>query len=361
MNTIIDLHCDTIGEIQAGVDIEKFQPEGHIDIPRMKEGNIGCQVFACFVSSMVPEEYAFDEVAKLLKLTEEVCYTYDSFFEKADNADQIKQTIQSGKISIVPAVENGHVLSNELKNLEKLRQLGSRYMTLTHMKNLKWAASSGETHCNFEGLTSFGEKVIHSMNELGIIIDVSHVHESTFWAALKLTRRPLIASHSNAYSLCPTARNMTDDQIKGIADSGGMIGINFFPGFLDPDYLQRNIERCSDLFDSFDKIEVNFWQYPRKRMQALHDLGRQYREKMSDIEVGYETIIGHISHIIDLVGEDFVGLGSDFDGLPALPKGMNGCDIFPSIITLLEEKGYSQQTIDKICRNNFLRVLADND
>jgi membrane dipeptidase len=199
------------------------------------------------------------------------------------------------------------------------------------------------------------------MNELGMIIDVSHVHESTFWAALKLTRRPVIASHSNAYTLCPTARNITDDQIKGIADSGGMIGINFFPGFLDPVYLQRNIERCGDLFDSFDILEENNWQYPGKRMNALHDLGRQFKERMSDIEVGYETIIGHISHIIDLVGEDFVGFGSDFDGLPALPKGMNGCDIFPAIIMLLEKKGYSQLTIDKICKDNFLRVLAEND
>jgi len=199
------------------------------------------------------------------------------------------------------------------------------------------------------------------MNEMGMIIDVSHVHESTFWAALKLTRRPLIASHSNAAALCPAARNLTDDQIRGIADSGGMIGINFYPGFLESTYLQQNIERCSDLFITFDTLEEDYWQQPVKRMQAFHDLGGEFRKRMSDIKVGYELIVDHIVHIIDLVGDDFVGFGSDFDGLPALPEGMSGCDIFPSIITLLEERGYSDDTIEKIYQNNFLRVLAAND
>lgn len=361
MIKIFDLHCDTIGEIQAGIDIEVPQPEGHLDIPRMQRGNVGCQVFACFVSSMVPEEYAFDEALKLLKLTEETCQKYESYFQKVDNTEQINQTIEIGKIAIIPAIENGHVISNHLKNLEIFRDLGSRYMTLTHMKNLKWAASSGESDCEFEGLTSFGEKVVHAMNEMGMIIDVSHVHESTFWAALKLTRRPLIASHSNASALCPAARNLTDDQIKGIADNGGMIGINFYPGFLDSTYLEKNIEWCNDLFVSFDTLEENYWQHPVKRMQAFHDLGKEFRNRMFDIKVGYKAIIDHISHIIDLVGDDFVGFGSDFDGLPALPDGMSGCDIFPSIITLLQKKDYSDKTINKICKDNFMRVLADNE
>jgi membrane dipeptidase len=361
MYKVIDLHCDTIGEIQAGIDIEKSQPELHVDIPRMKKGEIGCQVFACFVSSLVPEEHAFDESVKLLTLTTETCHKYDSYFHKAEDAEQVKQIIREGKIAILPAVENGYVIANQLKNLEHLRQLGSRYMTLTHMKNLKWAVSSGESFCDFEGLTNFGEKVVQAMNEMGMIIDVSHVHESTFWATLKLTHRPLIASHSNASALCPTARNLTDDQIKGVADSGGMIGINFYPGFLEAVYLQKNIERCSDLFVSFDTIEEDYWQNPIKRMQAFRDLGKEFRERMSDMNVGNETIIDHISYIIDLVGDDFVGFGSDFDGLPALPDGMTGCDIFPSLIGLLEKRGYSEQTISKICQGNFLRVLEAND
>jgi membrane dipeptidase len=358
---IIDLHCDTIGEIQAGTDIEKSQPELHIDIPRMKKGNMGCQVFACFISSMVPEEHAFDEVVKLLKLTSETCIKNDSYFEKADNAEQIKQIIKKEKIAIVPAVENGHAIANNLKNLEVLRHLGSRYLTLTHMKNLKWAVSSGESECEFEGLTSFGEKVIHAMNEMGMIVDISHVHESTFWATLKLSRRPLIASHSNASALCPAARNLTDDQIKAIADSGGIVGINFYPGFLDAEYLKKNIERCSDLFTDFDSLEVKYWQNPAKRMQAFHDLGKEFKKRMSDTHVGFDVIVTHIKYIVELVGDDFVGFGSDFDGLPTLPDGMSGCDIFPSIIEKLEADGFSEESIHKICQENFLRVLEEHE
>lgn len=361
MHKIIDLHCDTIGEIQAGADIEKPQPEGHLDIPRLQKGNVGCQIFACFVSSMVPEESAFDEVSKLLELTDETCQRYHIYLKKTEDAHQIRQTMAEGKIAILPAVENGHVIANQIGNLEALRQYGSRYMTLTHMKNLQWAVSSGESGSDFEGLTGFGEKVIHAMNEMGMIIDVSHVHESTFWAALKLSRRPIIASHSNASAICPAARNLTDDQIKGIADSGGMIGINFYPGFLSPEYLKKNVERCSDLFEDFDSLEVKYWQDPIKRVKAFHELGNEFEIRMSDIYVGFEEIVTHIMHIVKLVGDDFVGFGSDFDGLPTLPAGMSGCDIFPSIVSKLEKNGLSGESIRKICHENFLRVLESND
>ena len=232
MSKIIDLHCDTITEIQAGMDIEKVNPEGHLDIPRLKQGNVGCQVFACFISSMVPEKSAFGEAIKLLELIDTTCETYEKYLQKVDRVEQILQANENNKIAILPAVENGYTISNNLKNLESLRLAGSRYLTLTHMKNLKWAASSGESECEFEGLTNFGEKVVAAMNEMGMIIDISHVHESTFWAVMNKTRRPVIASHSNASTLCPAARNLTDDQIKAIADSGGMVGINFYPGFL---------------------------------------------------------------------------------------------------------------------------------
>lgn len=361
MSKITDLHCDTITEIQAGLDIEQINPKGHLDIPRLKEGNVGCQIFACFISSMVPEENAFTEAMKLLELIDKTCEKYEKYFQKVDSVEQILQANELNKIAILPAVENGHTILNNLKNLESLRLAGSRYLTLTHMKNLNWAASSGESHCDFEGLTSFGEKVVAAMNEMGMIIDISHVHESTFWAVMDISRRPLIASHSNASTLCPAARNLTDDQIKAIADSGGMIGINFYPGFLDAAYLQINIDRCSDLFVDFDTIEEDYWRNPKKKMQAFRDLGEEFRKRMSDTRVSYEAIVDHISYIINLVGDEFVGFGSDFDGLPALPEGMSGCDIFPSIVALLEDKGFSNTTINRICMDNFLRVLGEHN
>jgi membrane dipeptidase len=294
-------------------------------------------------------------------LIDNTCDKYEKYFQKVDNSEQILQAIELNKIAILPAVENGHTILNNLKNLESLRLAGSRYLTLTHMKNLKWAASSGESRCDFEGLTSFGEKVVAAMNEMGMIIDISHVHESTFWAVMHKTRCPVIASHSNASTICPAARNLTDGQIKAIADSGGMIGINFYPGFLDPDYLQLNIDRCSDLFVDFDTIEEEYWQNPKKKMHAFRDLGEEFRTRMSDTVVSYEAIVDHISYIINLVGDEFVGFGSDFDGLPALPEGMSGCDIFPSIVSRMEERGFSKTSINRICMDNFLRVLDEHN
>ena len=361
MQQIIDLHCDTILEIQAGANIGDDYSSGHIDIPRLRKGNVGCQVFACFISSVIPESNAYEEVLKLLDLIDDTCQQFHLDFQKVDNSEEISTVIENDKIAIIPAVENGYVIANDLKKLEKLRLLGSRYMTLTHLKNLDWAASSGESRCDFEGLTAFGEKVIAAMNEMGMIIDVSHVHESTFWAAIRLSNRPVIASHSNAITICPSSRNLTDDQIRAIAGCGGMIGINFFPGFLNSVYVEEQMERCRDLLTRFDEIEIENWQDPVKRAAAMHNLGKDFTERMDDVKVGIDEVVDHIGYIINLVGDDYVGFGSDFDGLPALPDGVTGCDIFPSIIDLMIKRDFTPETIDKICSKNFLRILKDNE
>jgi membrane dipeptidase len=263
-------------------------------------------------------------------------------------------------VAIFPAVENGYAIENNLRNLENLRSFGIRYMTLTHARNLKWAASSGEEKSAFEGLTPFGKKVIAAMNEMGIIVDLSHVHESTFWAVLKESKRPPIASHSDAAALCATPRNLTDDQIKAIADKGGMIGINFFPGFLDKQYLTEQTKRCGDLFERFSRIENDYWHDPQSRAAGMHQLGDELLGRMANVTVGPEAILRHINHIIDLVGDDYVGFGSDFDGVPTLPHGISGCDIFPLLIGRMRSDGFSGETIHKISSANFMRVLKAN-
>lgn len=357
MDRVVDLHCDTVAEIQAGADIISGHPAGHIDLNRLKKGMVGGQVFAVYISSAMPEENAFSECKKLLEIINDLCLDHQSYFQKVWSAGDLEKTMAQGRVAVFPAVENGYAIENKLSNLEKLRSFGIRYMTLTHARNLKWAASSGEEKGNIEGLTVFGKKVIAAMNEMGIIVDLSHVHETTFWAALKESKRPPIASHSDAAALCATPRNLTDDQIKAIADKGGMIGINFFPGFLDKKYLTEQTKRCGDLFDRFGRIERDYWQEPRERAQGMHRLGDELVDRMADIEVGSEAVLRHFRYIIDLVGDDYVGFGSDFDGLPALPYGMSGCDVFPQLIDRMRSEGFSSETIDKISRDNFIRVL----
>ena len=229
---VIDLHCDTIGEVQAGGNLFEGNHTGHVDISRMKSGDAGILVFASFVSSVLSGENAYHETIELLELTKQTCEDFNEDLSFVDSFKELENVLQSNKTGIMAAVENGQTINNQIKNLELFRMLGARYMTLTHSQNLDWAASSGEKSCEFKGLTNFGVKVVHAMNELGMIVDVSHVHESTFWDVVQQSKKPFIASHSNAHTICPIARNLKDDQIKAIADSGGMIGINFFPGFI---------------------------------------------------------------------------------------------------------------------------------
>jgi membrane dipeptidase len=357
---VIDLHCDTVGEIQAGKNILNGNPQGHVDIERLQRGKAGGIVFAAFVSSVLPGEKAYLEAFELMDIIKQTCEELNTVISYTDSYNSVIETMKSEKTAIVPAIENGHAINNQIKNLEIFRMLGARYLTLTHSKNLDWAASSAEKSCEFEGLTDFGIKVVHAMNELGMITDVSHVHESTFWDVARHTKKPFIASHSNAQSICPINRNLTDDQIKAVADSGGMIGVNFFPGFLDVNY-QKGLEQfCGDLFDAFDQIEKKYMNDPIEKNKGLHSFYNDLQSRMIKYEVGIEKIIEHIEHIVNLVGADFVGFGSDFDGIPALPAGISGCDIYTKIIEMLLDKFQDELVVEKIAYKNFLRVLKDN-
>jgi membrane dipeptidase len=358
---IIDLHCDTIGEVQAGKNLLRGIPESHVDIPRMQSGNAGLIVFASFISSILPSERALRSALELLELTNQTCTDFSEYLTFVDSSYTLEKVLQSDKIGILPAIENGYAINNDISNLERFRILGVRYMTLTHAKNLEWAASSGEKSCDFEGLTEFGVKVVHAMNEFGMIVDVSHVHETTFWDVVKNSKKPFIASHSNAQKICPIPRNLNDDQIKAIAESGGMIGINFFPGFLDLNYMKNLEQYCGDLFNAFDQVESKYIDDPVKKNNALHKFFYELQLRMTEPHVGIEKVLEHIEYVINLVGDDYVGIGSDFDGVPSLPEGISGCDIYTDLIKLLQNKFQNQKTVEKIAFKNFQRVLKENE
>jgi membrane dipeptidase len=353
--TVTDLHCDTILEIQAGTSIRNHNSETHIDIPRLREGRITLQVFACFIPSVYPQELAHQEALYLLDLIQQTCSDNNGDLEHVTEVSQWAQ-INGNRIAVLSAVENGHAIDNDLDKLAALYDHGARYMTLTHSKHLEWAASSGEEFDAEHGLSSFGEQVIREMNNMGMMIDVSHVHETTFWDVIRLSKKPIIASHSNVYNLCPTPRNLTDDQIKAIADNGGIIGINFFPGFLDGEYASYLTEHCGDLFKLLNAIEKQYMNDPVAKTMAMRELSADLNRRLGHIKVSFRSIIDHIEYIINLAGEDCVGFGSDFDGIPSLPYDVNGCDAFGLLLDYLHERGYSRSTIEKIAGENFRRV-----
>jgi membrane dipeptidase len=347
---IADLHTDTILEVQGGSDLVKGNPHGHVDLQRLRQGGVGLQTLACFVSSALPQSKAFATATELLDLCHEMCRTYRTNFQIVETAEEAEQAIRSDKIAFLLAIENGYAIENDLKKLEILRRRGVRYMTITHSRNLEWALSSAEQpDSSTSGLSGFGHDVIKAMNSLNIIPDLSHVHERTFWEILKISRGPVIASHSNARTLCPTPRNLTDDQIKAIAGSGGMIGVNFFPAFLDTTFMQEQNRRCGELFQQLDEIELQFIDDPVRKAEAGHEFNRKIKTAMADVRVDLTRIVEHL------------GFGSDMDGVPVLPHPLNGCGEYPLIIAALQSGGFSRPAIEKICYKNFLRVLRLSD
>ena len=358
---VTDLHCDTALEIQAGADLGAGCPDGHVDLERLDKGGVALQVFVAFVASVIPKARAFREAMDLLDGVERACARSGGALVKVETLDEADRALERGaRTAAILAIENGHAIEENLANLERLRLRGVRYMTLTHARNLAWAASSGEERCDFEGLTAFGEKVVAAMNEIGIVVDVSHVHATTFRDVARLCRRPFIASHSNASALCPCPRNLTDDQIRTVADHGGLIGINFYPGFLDTAYAERQSAELGDLFAALEEVERAHLDDPFRRIEGTRRLARTLRERMTPVRPALDRIVDHVEHVARLVGDDFVAFGSDFDGVPDLPDGVPDCAAFPRILDRMRERGFSEISIAKIAGRNFRRVLDAN-
>lgn len=358
---VCDLHLDTVLEIQGGADLGRGNPEGHVDLARMRAGGAGLLVFACFIPNVLPRGRAFREASELLELVERTCRDLPDDLVKVETADDAGRALAAGRIGILPAVENGHAIESDLGRLEQLRRLGMRYMTLTHAGHLEWAASSGEPWTASGGLAAFGREVVRAMESLGVIVDVSHVHESTFWDVARMARKPFIASHSCAAALCPVPRNLTDDQVRAVAASGGMVGINFFPGFLDRDYFAGDASALERLYAELQRIEVEHMDDPVRRVAEFHRCGRATRESRGPAKAGLDLLVEHVRHMVDLVGDDHVGLGSDFDGLFELPHDVPDCSAYPRVLAGLARAGLSEASVRKIAWGNFLRVLRSAD
>lgn len=351
---IADLHCDTALEVQAGVDLGLLNPHGHVDLPRLRAGRVGFQVFAAYVASVIPEELAFKRAIELLDGVVGQVRAHPGELALVESPKDVLEAWGSGRVAAMLAVENGHAIQADLARLETFRRRGVCIMTLTHSANLSWAGSSGEPDA--PGLTSFGREVVSEMERLGILVDLSHVSVRTFWDVARMARRPFIASHSNASALCPVARNLDDDQLRAVADSGGLVGINFFPGFLDSGYSALLPARVGELFHLYQAIEADNSEDHVARMWASRQITARLQDKMRDAAVPLERVCEHIEYIISLIGDSHVAFGGDLDGVPDLPAGMGGCDIYPTLLQMLQERG--QESLERIASGNVLRVLG---
>jgi membrane dipeptidase len=326
---VIDLHCDSVISLMGGKDIREVVADVHVDLPRLRKGSVALQVFAAYVP---PEtENAFSYAKERLVAIDAFAASHESL-AFVETAQALREVLAGEKTGVMAAVENGLAIENSLENLEKLRRMKVRILTLVHSRHLPWISScTGRDPQPMEALSSFGIQVLDAMNDLGIIPDLSHSSESAFWEVIKRSKKPVIASHSCAYSLCAAARNLKDDQLKALADSGGLVGVNFFSNFLyEPFRL------------AFEKKKKNGNPDP-----------------VPSVEVPQSIIADHIDYMVKIAGEDCVSLGSDFDGIEAVPQGVTGSDFFPVLEAELRSRVYPEKRIEKIFNANFLRVMEE--
>lgn len=359
---LVDTHNDIpTTAIDAGVSFDQsLKTKTHSDLQRMKEGGVDAQFFSIWCDGNMKNPYAWAnrEIDTVLAWTNRNPGAMMQAFTAADIVTASKQK----KLAVLFGVEGGHMIENDLGKLDALYKRGVRYMTITWNNSTDWATSAlAETtradSLKHKGLTGFGKQIIKRMNELGMLVDLSHVGEQTFWDAINTTTKPVLVSHSCVYNLCQHRRNLKDEQIKAVAKNGGVIHLNFYSGFLDPAFEDR-----SDAFTAKHKTEMDslLKANPEPYFMQVY-LFNKYPDEVKNLRPPMSLLLDHLDYIIKLVGVDFVGLGSDFDGVNSLPAGLDGVEDFPKITEDLLKRGYSKKDIRKILGGNFLRVFMANE
>jgi membrane dipeptidase len=355
---VVDTHDDTTQRLLDGqFDLGRRNADGGIDIPRMKEGGLGAIFFSIWVPSSVKGPEAVKRALAQMDAVRGQVRKYPKNLALATTAAEIRAARVQGKIAVLMGVEGGHMIAGDLAELRKYAALGVRYMTLTHSGNSEWADSSGDK-AEHNGLSEFGKDVVREMNRMGMMVDISHVSDKTFYDALEISKAPMIASHSSCRALCGNPRNMTDEMMKALAAKGGVVQINYYVRFLSQEFddaMQANAEFVKQMEADVQKLcadnEACQLMEGDRRTRALVEQGKLPR-------VGWEKIIEHIDHAVKVAGMDHVGLGSDWDGA-GMPYGMEDASMLPKITEALLRKGYSEQDVRKILGENTLRLMGE--
>jgi len=355
---VVDTHDDTTQRFLDGkFDLGTRSSTGSIDIPRMREGNLGAIFFSIWMPNKVTGPEAVDRALIQIDAVREQIRKHPNDLALATTAGEIREARNQGKIAALMGVEGGHMINSDLAVLRSYAALGVRYMTLTHSGNDEWADSSTDKP-EHNGLTDFGKDVVREMNRLGMMVDISHVSDKTFYDALEVSKAPLIASHSSCRAICDARRNMTDQMIKDLAAKGGVIQINYHVGFLSQEFLSAEV--ANPELNKSIAAEVAKRCGDDEGCQLIEGdrMTREFVEQGKLPRVDYSKIIEHIDHAVKIAGVDHVGLGSDFDGAN-MPYGMEDASKLPVITEALLKKGYSEGDVKKILGENTLRVMTE--
>lgn len=352
--TLVDGHNDlpwrireTWGLDLSPVHLDRRLPDGHTDIPRLRDGGVDVQFWAAYVPVRFIGPRATVVALEQIDLIKRFTARYPDALEMAYGSADIDRIVGQGKIASMIGIEGGHAIANSLPVLRELYGAGARYMTLTHSGTLAWADAAGDTVVH-HGLTPFGRKVVREMNRLGMLVDISHVTAEVMRDVLQVTRAPVIFSHSSARALADHPRNVPDDVLRRLRENGGVVMVNFYSGFL----VEEGARNIRDLFREEARLRRENPD-PAKLQSAMEQWRREHPTPPGDVG----TIADHIDHIVEVAGVDHVGLGSDFDGVTQLPRGMEDVSRFPALTVELLRRGYSDEEVTKVLGGNLLRVL----
>lgn len=362
---IVDGHND-IPTVLYGTngDIATRHPKVHTDLARMKTGGITGEFFSIYVEGDLATKPTVQGGGALRRAIDLIDVTYRQIEKHpnelmlATSVADIRRAKRDGKVGVLMGVEGGHAIENSLFALRTLYRLGCRYMTLTHTNTNEWADSAGFAGppvVRHKGLSPFGEEVVREMQRIGMLVDISHTSDDTFFAVMKVAKAPVIASHSSSRAVAAHRRNLTDDMLVALAKNGGVAMVNFWSMFLSNEYAAASGKWFGANGKAFAEIQAKLHDDPIGFREALDKLVASSAEPFP--KVPFSVLIDHIDHMVKVAGVDHVGLGSDFDGVNALPEGLDGIDGLPKITLELVKRGYKDEDILKILGGNFLRVF----
>ena len=360
---VVDTHNDLISTASMkGMAIDSdLSGKTHSDLGRFRKGGVDVQVFSIFCDERFGKDTAFKYANIEMDSLYAVAARNPHKMTIATSPGDIRQALAQHKLAAMMGVEGGHMIEDNLSYLDSLFHRGARYLTLTWNNSTSWASSAkdetGHTVPNPKsGLNDFGRQVVRRMNALGMMVDLSHTGEQTFWDAIQITTKPVIVSHSCVHTLCASFRNLKDDQIKAVAKNGGVIQVNFYSGFLDSTYMKK-----LDAFFGRHKAETDSMKAAGRPQYEIEDfIFHHYSAEAQALRPPLSLLIDHIDYIARLAGVDHVGLGSDFDGISSAPRQLDGVQDLPLVTKALRKKGYSKKDIRKILGENFLRVFEAN-
>ena len=354
---LIDGHNDLLWALRKAredgedaADVGRPAPQFHTDLPRLEAGGLRGQFWSVYVPSDLPADEAVVQTLEQVDLFLELLRLHPDRLELARTADDVERIASDGKVASMIGVEGGHSIGGSLGTLRILAELGARYLTLTHNDDTGWADSGTGLGTN-GGLTTFGEEVVRELNRLGVLVDLSHVSADTMRQAIAVSSAPVIFSHSNARALCDVPRNVPDDVIELLGRNGGVMMATFVPWFLNAEGAKANDAEWNEI----RRLKEEHPDDPDAVRAAVEELEKTQPTPPSSIT----DVADHIDHIRDVAGIDHIGVGSDFDGLPAMPEGLEDVSKYPALFAELADRGYADEDLTRVAGQNVLRVMRE--